>query len=174
MSHNQFVEIGTIQRTHGINGELQVVWSNDFSLENDFLESVFIEIDGIPIPFFITSIRSKGSDKALIFFEDIDDINLASELVNARLLLPEQDVTGSNDINLRDLIGYTLISEMKQIVGKVTALEDYQTNLVFTVAHSSGIEMLIPAAAELIIDINPDTQTVVMEIPEGLLELYLE
>ena len=92
MSSNQFVEIGTIQRTHGVSGEFQVAWNDDFYLEEQDLESVFIEFEGIPVPFFISSIRTKGADKALIKFEDVDDVNVANEFVGQKLLLPADQI----------------------------------------------------------------------------------
>jgi ribosomal 30S subunit maturation factor RimM len=51
MNLPQLFEIGSVQRTHGVNGEIQVNWTNDFNPDENKLESVFIEIDGIPIPF---------------------------------------------------------------------------------------------------------------------------
>jgi len=174
MSSNQFVEIGTVQRTHGVNGEFQVSWNDDFYLTEQNLESVFIEFDGIPVPFFITSIRNKGVDKALIKLEDVDDINVATEFVNLKILLPSDQIEQEDDLQLKDLVGYTLISNHNQLVGKIIDYQEFQSNLVFTIHHQSGSEIMIPAVVELIIDIDQDSQTVVMEIPEGLIDLYLE
>jgi 16S rRNA processing protein RimM len=174
MGQNQFVEIGTIQRTHGINGELQIQWSDNINLSNEFPESVFIEIDGIPIPFFIASMRAKGVDKALIKFDDVDDIESASDLENLRLFLPEEDIEENQDLLFKDLIGYTIVSDQKQIIGTITDYQEYQSNSVFTVIHASKVELLIPATDELIVEINEETKTLVMQIPEGLLDLYLE
>ncbi len=174
MSPIQFVEIGTIQRTHGINGELQVQWSSEFDLSENFPESVFIEIDGIPVPFFIISHRAKGFDKVIVRLEDIDDVETASTLENLKILLPKTDIVEIRDLLLEDLIGFTLLNEQKEIIGKISDLQEYQSNPVFTVIHSSNAELLIPAAEDLIVEVNEATQTVVMHIPDGLLELYLE
>jgi len=45
---------------------------------------------------------------------------------------------------------------------------------VFTVIHASRVEVLIPATDDLIVEINEETKTLVMQIPDGLLDLYLE
>jgi 16S rRNA processing protein RimM len=174
MGSNQFVEIGVIQRTHGVNGEFQVVWNNEFYLEEQNLESVFIEFDGIPIPFFISSIRNKGDDKALIKLEDVEDVNVADEFVGLKLLLPSDQIESEDELLMSDLVGYTLISNQNQLVGKIIDYQEYQTNSVFTVMHQSGSELMIPAVNDLIIEIDPEGKTVVMEIPEGLVDLYLE
>lgn len=174
MGSNQFIEIGTIQRTHGVGGEFQVTWNDDFYLEEQNLESVFIEFDGIPVPFFISSIRNKGADKSLIKLEDIDDMNVANELVGLRLLLPEDQIVENNELLMSDLVGYTLISNHNQLVGKIIDYEEYQSNSVFTITHQSGAEVLIPATDDLIIEIDTEGKTIIMEIPEGLIDLYLE
>jgi 16S rRNA processing protein RimM len=175
MSSNQFVEIGTIQRTHGVNGEFQVTWNNDFYLEEQNLESVFIEIEGIPIPFFISSIRSKGEDKALIKLDDVDDVNVANEFVGMKLLLPSDQIqTNDDELLMSDLVGFTIISNHSQVVGKIIDYQEYQSNSVFTVIHQSGSELMIPAADDLIVEIDVEGKSVVMEIPDGLIDLYLE
>ena len=175
MGSNQFVEIGTIQRTHGVNGEFQVVWSNDFYLEDQNLESVFLEFEGIPIPFFISSIRTKGEDKALIKLDDVEDVNVANEFVGMKLLLPaDQIVMDDLELLMSDLVGFTLISNHNQLVGKIIDYQEFQSNSVFTVIHQSGGELMIPAVDELIVEIDSENKTIVMEIPDGLIDLYLE
>lgn len=174
MSSNQFTEIGKIQRTHGVNGEFQVIWNNDFYLEEQNLESVFIEFEGIPIPFFISSIRTKSEDKALIKFEDVDDVNIANEFIGMKLLLPSDQIELDDELLMSDLVGYTLINNHNQLVGKIIDYQEFQANSVFTVIHQSGSELMIPAAEELIIEVEPEEKTIVMEIPDGLIDLYLE
>jgi 16S rRNA processing protein RimM len=174
MSSNQFVEIGTIQRTHGVSGEFQVAWNNDFYLDEHNLESVFLEIEGIPIPFFISSIRSKGEDKALIKLDDIEDVNVANEFVGMKLLLPSEQVETDDELLMSDLVGYTLISNHNQMIGKIIDYQEFQSNSVFTVIHQSGGEIMIPAVDDLIVEIDSENKSIVMEIPDGLIDLYLE
>jgi 16S rRNA processing protein RimM len=158
-----------------VNGEFQVIWNHDFYLEEQNLESVFIEFEGIPIPFFISSIRTKSEDKALIKFEDVDDVNIANEFVGMKLLLPSDEIEVDDDeLLMSDLVGYTLISNHNQLIGKIIDYQEFQTNSVFTVIHQSGSELMIPAAEELIIEVEPEGKTIVMEIPDGLIDLYLE
>ena len=174
MGSNQFVEIGTIQRTHGVNGEFQVIWNNDFYLEEQNLESVFIEFDEIPVPFFISSIRSKGEDKALVKLEDVEDVNIANELVGLKLLLPSEQIAKNDDLLLSDLIGYSMINDQDQPIGKIIDYQEYQSNSVFTVLHQSGAEVMIPVADELIVEVDEERKTITMVIPDGLIDLYLE
>jgi len=138
------------------------------------LESVFIEFDGIPVPFFITSIRSKGVDQALIKLDDVEDVNIANELVGLKVMLPSGEIEEGDELLMSDLVGYTLISNHNQLVGKIIDYQEYQSNSVFTITHQSGAEVMIPAVDELIVEVDQEKKTVLMEIPEGLIDLYLE
>jgi len=174
MNHPQIFEIGSIQRTHGVNGELQVSWVNDFYPEEQNLESVFIEIDGIPIPFFITSLRNKGESNSLVHFDDVDSIDAASELVGCKLFLSgEKTKEIEEELYLDDLVGFTLVNQKGIQLGVIQEFEDYSGNAVFFVQNSAGQEFIVPASNDLIISIEEETQTIIMEVSEGLIDLNL-
>ncbi|PKP36124.1 MAG: 16S rRNA processing protein RimM [Bacteroidetes bacterium HGW-Bacteroidetes-15] len=171
MNHPLFTEIGTIQRTHGVNGEVQVNWTNDFYPEDHNLESVFLQIEGIPIPFFIKSLRNKGQESSLIRFDEIDSIDQASELVGLKIFAEIRGKETDNELYLNDLVGFTIITNIGVKLGVIEEFQDFSGNLVFQVINSAGNEMLIPAATEFIIDIDEASKTIIMELPEGLADL---
>jgi 16S rRNA processing protein RimM len=164
-------EIGKIQRTHGVNGELQVSWLNDFYPEDHTLESVFLQIDGIPIPFFITSHRFKGAEASLIKLEEIDSINQADELVGLSIFADIKKNQSEIELFLDDLIGFTVISSTGIQLGVIEDLQDYSGNLIFQVKTPAGKELLIPASPDFIMEIGEESKSLVMEIPEGLTDL---
>ncbi len=176
MNLPQLFEIGSVQRTHGVNGEVQVNWTNNFNPDENKIESVFIEIDGIPIPFFITTLRSKGHSSSLLKLEDIDDITAADELVGNRILFPEtsQIQEPNDEIYIEDMVGYQLIDQKGVLLGIIESYDDYAGNTVFTLKHTTGKEIIIPVTPELITDVDEEDKHVVMVIPEGLIDLYLE
>lgn len=176
MNLPQLFEIGSVQRTHGVNGEIQVNWINDFNPDENKLESVFIEIDGIPIPFFITSLRSKGQSSSLIKFGDVDTIVSADELVGMRILSPQssESQNSEDEIYIEDLVGYQLIDQKGVLIGNIESHEDYAGNTVFVVKHTAGKEIVVPVTPELITDVDEENKHVIMIVPEGLVDLYLE
>lgn len=171
MNHPQLTEIGKIQRTHGVNGELQVSWSNDFYPEDHKFESVFLLIEGIPIPFFIHSIRSKGGDSSLLKFDDIDDLPQAEGLVGLRIFAEIKQGKPNDELFLDDLVGFTVITQQGVQLGIIETLQDYSGNLVFEITGASGNEILIPASPDFIVDIDEDSKTLIMDLPEGLADL---
>lgn len=171
MNHPLFTEIGKVQRTHGVNGEVQVNWSNDFYPEEHILESVFLQIEGIPIPFFIKSIRSKGRELSLIQFDEVDSIDQASELVGLKIFAEVKGVENDNELYLNDLVGFAIITSKGVTLGVIDEFQDFSGNLVFQVINSAGNELLIPAVPEFIVEIDEETKTIIMELPEGIADL---
>lgn len=171
MSYASFVEVGFIQRTHGIKGELQVAWNDTLNLTQENIESVFVEIDGIPIPFFITSLRQKTEESSIVKFDDVDNLQSADELVGYKLMLPSDLIPEDDDIELKDLVGYTISSTSGQVVGLIENYEEFNLNSIYYIKTPEGKEVIIPATDDLIVEFDVDTKTVLMEIPEGLLDL---
>ena len=171
MSYASFVEVGFIQRTHGIKGELQVAWNDTLNLTQENIESVFVEIDGIPIPFFINSLRQKTEESSIVKFDDVDNIQSADELVGYKLMLPSDLIPEDDDIELKDLVGYTITSTSGQVVGLIENYEEFNLNSIYYIKTPEGKKVIIPATGDLIVEFDVDTKTVLMEIPEGLLDL---
>lgn len=171
MSYASFVEVGFIQRTHGIKGELQVAWNDTLNLTQENIESVFVEIDGIPIPFFINSLRQKTEETSIVKFDDVDNLLSADELVGYKLMLPSDLIPEDDDIELKDLVGYTVTSTSGQTVGLIEDYEEFNLNSIYYIKTPEGKEVIIPATDDLIVEFDVDTKTVLMEIPEGLLDL---
>ena len=171
MNHPQLSEIGVIRKTHGVNGEVQVNWTHGFNPDETKLESVFLQIEGIPIPFFIKSIRNKGAEDSLILLDEIETIEQANPMVGLKVFADVISKTNDDELYLDDLVGYTIVSSIRHQIGIVEELQDYSGNLVFQVINNAGSEVLIPASSDLIIEINEESKTIIMEIPEGLMEL---
>ena len=174
MSYASFVEVGFIQRTHGIKGELQVAWNDTLNLTQENIESVFVEIDGIPIPFFINSLRQKTEESSIVKFDDVDDLQSADELVGHKLMLPSDLIPEDDDIELKDLVGYTVTSTLGQTVGIIEDYEEFNLNSIYYIKTPEGKEVIIPATDDLIVEFDVDKKTLLMEIPEGLIDLYSE
>ena len=125
-------------------------------------EPVFIEFDGIPVPFFIESVQEKGS-RYIVRFEDVDTQALAEELVGREVALSETEEDEEDSIvgmKIRD-------KRTRRIVGSVVDFSDYGGNMVITVETGGGEEILLPLHEELIESVRGDVVT--LEIPEGLI-----
>lgn len=172
MDYAGYVEVGYVHRTHGVKGELQATWDNSLNVNPQDIESVFIEIDGIPVPFFISSSKYRASEKIIIKLDEVDDLHSADELVGHELLILSEQVPDDDNLTLDDLVGYQLMSVQNQVVGTIERYEEFNLNSVFYVISQQGEELIIPAVEELILEVDVDEKIVLMEIPGGLLNLY--
>ncbi|MDE7442675.1 MAG: 16S rRNA processing protein RimM, partial [Muribaculaceae bacterium] len=78
MKSEEFVEIGKLQKPHGIKGEIVATIDADIDLEQ--LTYIVTVIDGLNVPFFINSLRPRSSESVLLTLEGIDNERDAAEL----------------------------------------------------------------------------------------------
>ena len=141
----------------------QVVLSLDADDPRDLEseEPVFIEFDGLPVPFYFESIEPKGS-RLIVKFEDVDSLAEAEELVGRTVTLEseeEEDEDSLIGLKVRD-------SRSRHIIGEIVDFNDYAGNVTVTVETDRG-EVLLPLHEDLIVSIHDDTIT--LDIPAGLL-----
>jgi len=162
--------IGRLLKPHGINGEITVLLTCDVDLEA--LSCIILEIDGIFVPFYLNSVRPKSSETDLVAIDGIETEVEAARLCPAgvyalktEMPVPDEDVDG---LFASDLVGYDAVENGK-LLGKITALDDTTANCLFIITTPSGNEVLVPVAEEFITAINPDTRTLQLDLPEGLI-----
>lgn len=172
MEHSPLVEIGYIQRTHGIKGEVQLVLNDIWDGSPENLESVFLEIEGIPTPFFVDYVRQKTDEKVIVKFDDCDNLDEADGLVGFKVLVEQISEPQSDEVELKDLVGFTLFNQQNERIGVISRYEDYGLNAVYAIeVEGSDDEVLIPATDEIIIEFDDEERTVVMSLPDGLFTL---
>lgn len=127
------------------------------------LESVFVVIDGIPIPFFIENLK-KHNNKYIVRFENYNSIDKIAELIECSVLVEKSKIPDyDSDLKLPDLVGYKIVN-YKNEIGEILEFTDFNNNMLFTLDN----EMMIPANIDFIIDVDVDNEIVYMELPEGI------
>ena len=170
ISHDDVYRIGRIGKSHGVSGEVDMHFDDDVfdRVEADY---VVLEIDGILVPFFFEEYRFRNDATAIVKFEGVDSEQRARELTHAEVFFPRNlaDEAGDNP-SLAMLVGYRLIDEVSQKeVGKIKSVDDTTINILFEVTNAEGTDILIPAADELIKEINTRERLIIMNIPQGLI-----
>jgi 16S rRNA processing protein RimM len=62
---------------------------------------------------------------------------------------------------------------MYGVLGKVSAVYEANGNDLLAVDHK-GREVLVPIRDEFIVDFNKESKTILVNLPDGLLDIYLE
>ena len=158
--------IGQVLKSNGRDGELLVSFSGIAPEDIDLEEPVFIEFDGLPVPFYFESFTQRGSSRALVRLTGVRSLRDAEELAGAAIYV-EDDLYEDEE---EDLTGWTVLQADGTPAGTVSAHEDIPGNPCIWVETGHG-EVLIPLHEELVLEVDEEKQTLRMEIPEGLLSL---
>lgn len=168
--------IGRFQRTHALRGELNATLDveDDFLVENPW---VIVDMEGIPTPFRVETVRPKGATTSLLKLLGIESEEQARMFVN-RPIQADADIVSKwlNDdkdgMYAADFQGYTLFDTEGTEIGPITGVNfSSEENPLFEVKAGDGRTVLVPVADELIESYDPEAKTIVMDIPVGLLEL---
>ena len=163
------LQIAKILKSNGTDGGL-LIGVRDIEVgQIDHQEPVFIEFDGLPVPFFIQDLQQRGTSKAIIHLNDITSLADAEEVVGRGLFI-EGEWEEEEEL---DFTGWTLLNRGER-VGTVTGMEPIPGNLCVYVRKDnshSGLdpEPLIPLHEDLILSADPATRTLDLDLPEGLL-----
>ena len=160
-------KIGRLGKAHGVKGEVSFQFDDDIfdRVDSDYL---ILEVDGILVPFFIEEYRFRSDTVALVKFEDVDTQQRAQELTGCDVYFPRSLADDDETPSLSMLIGFDVVDVTTgTTVGRIAAIDDSTANLLFELEDGR----LIPAAEELITNIDTKNKVIKMTIPEGLLDL---
>lgn len=161
-------KIGTLTRTHGIGGELSMNFTDDVWDRAD-ADYVFLEVDGIQVPFFLEGWRFRSDSVALLKFQDIDSSESALEYVGADVYFPHDltpEPSEDDEYTWRHFTGWKVVDDIAGEIGEIEHVEDSTANTIFFVG-----DKLIPATEDFIERIDAKERTIYMKLPEGLLDL---
>jgi 16S rRNA processing protein RimM len=167
--------LGKLTKTHGIKGELLLRSEKELPDEFEKTETVFIEIDEQPVPFFVSpdGIHIRDSFSAIIKFDDIDSETVARDFVNTRLFIPvslAEELFKNSASRLEDLLGFMVLGQKGQAVGEILEILNIALNPLLRVSYK-GRDVLLPFHEDLLVKIDEKRKAITLKIPDGVLEL---
>lgn len=180
------IEIGRIIKPHGIKGELSVSLF-DGRIDLSSLKCLIIFRDGLPVPFFISSLRPRGSQSVLLTLDGIDSdikakgltgepVSAFAEEVEAMIADSGDSVEADDDASegffVEELIGMKAIADGK-LLGTIEDVDDSTANILLVIRPEAmdAKPILVPAAAEFFADVDFQNHTVSLTLPPGLLDI---
>jgi 16S rRNA processing protein RimM len=167
--------LGYIVRTHGMSGDVVIFLDVDYPEDYEDLDSVYFDIKGDLVPYFVERFNLQKQSKAIVTFEEVNTIEKAQALVGTSLYLPLESLAELEDEEFyyHEIKGYTVIDENKGELGIVR--EVYSLNGQDLIAMDyQGVEVLIPTSEEIVLKADKENKKLMVNLPEGLLEVYLE
>ena len=167
-------EIGYISKTRGLKGEVQVSFSFD-EPEKLKIKSVFIEINNKLVPFFVDTYKIPMPQVGYFTFEDIYHVDKAQNITKRKIFLPNRlkQNRKKEEFLYTDLVGFTADDLQNGDLGVITEVREYPQQFLATVNYKEK-EVLIPLNEAFITKLDIESKTISFNLPEGLLDLYLE
>ena len=168
LKKEDFVYFGKFLKPHGTKGEIGLQ-GDTFTLDEG-CDFVACDIDGILVPFFFESTRPKSNDTLIVKVERMESADEVRYLTNREAFIPRKWVEESEEISLGYFIGFKATDRTLGDIGEIVEIDDSTMNTLF-VLEKDDEEILIPAQEEFIVDIDHDGQTIVFDLPQGLVSL---
>ena len=165
----QFLEVGKVNNTHGIKGELKItLWCDDINYLKQ-LNVLYLDDKGEK-PVKIISVRPQ-KNIAILKLENINTIEQA-EALKGRVLYCNRDdaVIDENANYIADIIGcYVVDVDTEEEYGQVKDVLNYGSCDIYDI-ESWGKHTLIPATPDIVKEINTEYQVIRIKKMKGLFD----
>jgi 16S rRNA processing protein RimM len=167
------VPVGEIVKPHGIRGEVKILPYSD-SAENFALYRTVLLAgpDGAaPQPYALRGCRIQGRF-AVAALQGVEDRTAAEALTGCTVLVERRELpaAATGEFYWHDLQGMAVVTADGLQLGQVRSLLATGAHDILVV-EGRGREYLIPAVAGFIVEIDEKTGRIVVDPPEGLLEI---
>lgn len=175
MNKDSCFQLGYISKVHGLHGELVAVLDVDYPEDYEHIDHVFVAQGSRLVPYFLEHFVLQPNHRALTKFEGFETVDEAADLVGSVLYLPIKDLPElkEDQYYFHELIGFSVYDEMHGELGEVKHIYDLQTQELIGLEYK-GKEVLIPIQDGIILKVDKAEKKVFCQLPEGLLEIYLE
>jgi len=164
--------LGKIVKKYSFKGEVILKLDTDEPDIYENLDAVFLDLGKNLLPFFIkTSLLQKGN-QLRIRFEDINNESDADGILKTDVYLPLNllpKLTG-DQFYFHEIIGFKLEDINYGEVGIITSINDKTAQDLFVI-EKENVEILIPMNDDFIKKIDRKNKKVIVETPEGLIEM---
>ena len=169
----EYFKIGKFAAAYGLKGDLVLKHELGKKTSLKGLQTIFIEEKKESfLPWFIESTKIKNETEVFVKLEGVATREAAIKLTQKEVWLTSADIkmfsAKSSPINL---LGYTIVNN-KQPVGDILEIIEQPHQLLCRV-EIKGKEALIPLHENFLQGINHAKKQVNVELPEGLIEIYL-
>jgi 16S rRNA processing protein RimM len=164
--------VGRIARAHGIRGQVIVNPETDFPDERfQPGAELFVQRGGTVEALTVTTARFHR-DRPVIGIAGVETMNDAETLAGLELRVPVERLASlpAGTYYRHDLIGCRVETRDGRNVGVVKNVEGEMTGSRLVV-DAAGREVLIPLVAPICTTVDPAAKRIVIDPPEGLIEL---
>lgn len=167
--------LGKIVKKYSFKGELLIKLDTDEPELYENIDALFVDLRNNLVPFFIESSQLHKSDLLRVKFEDVDAEADADALIKSDVFLPLEFLPKleGDKFYFHEIIGFKVIDKSRGNIGIIKSVNDSTAQALFEIDHG-GKEILIPMNDEFIVQVDKVKKEILVDTPEGLIDLYLE
>ncbi len=169
---DDMVTVGRVARAHGNRGAVIVNPETDFAEARFRIgRDVFARRAGQLRCLTIEAVRFQYG-RPIVSFRDVTTMTEAEALAGAELVVPAADLETLPEgaFYRHDLVGCRVVTATGALLGTVAAVEGERDCSRLVVRTPAG-DVLVPLARGICVRIDPGAREIVIDPPEGLLEL---
>ena len=169
----EYFKIGKLVSVHGLQGEVLLKHTLGKKTSLKGLTAIFIEDRKESfLPWFIESAKIKNEDEIYLKLDSVNTREAAAKLIQKEIWLPENDFKKHAAKSApAGLLGYTIINNNESLGEILEVIE--QPHQLLCRLEIKGKEVLIPLHQDSLKKIDHKKKQVMVELPEGLLDIYL-
>jgi len=166
--------LGKIAKKFSFKGEVLIYLDTDEPELYEKMESVFVKFNKNLVPFFIENSNLHKGDFLRVKFEDIDNETEADSVIGCEIYLPLNMLPKleGNKFYFHEVIDFEIEDKRLGVFGKIVSINDTSAQPLFEVLNGN-VEILVPMIDQFLVKIDRENKKVIMDLPEGLVEMYL-
>lgn len=182
-------------KTHGVEGEINLVVDPGWEIDPRELTCIVLMMDGLPVPFFLESVRTRGSHGYIVKIDGMDTREAVAPLVGKEVYALDSDleeleeacgdvtVDGQeidsedsscseedeeDDLYADDLVGYTAVTGDGRLDGRIESVDTATANALYVVRLAGdGRAVYIPVMGDFLVDIDAGARRATFDLPDG-------
>ena len=169
---DDLVVIARAVRTHGLKGEIVAELLTDFPERFEELEELILVSPAGERKLVQLEDYRFQKDRVVLKLAACDDVESAKQLVGYEFAVEEADRVPLEEDEFYDweLEGCT-VKVGDESIGQVRSVMKTGGTEILVVVDDSGKEQLVPLAAEIVVKIDKAARVILIDPPEGLLDL---
>jgi len=166
---DDLILLGVVTGTHGLRGDLKIRPATDESSALLEAREVFIRDRAGAVSVRTVARVKEHKANLLLQLVGFEDINAAQPLLGAEVLMRRADLPplAEEEFYWFELEGLAVVDRRCGDLGVIEEIFTTAAHDIFVVRGRCG-EVLIPAVAEFIVEIDRDGRRMTVDLPEGL------
>ena len=166
----KYLEIGQIVNTFGIKGMVKVKPFSENLKRFDELKKVYIENKKVRKEYEIEEVKYH-KDMILIKFKGVDNPEEAELLRTSYLVVDRktQEPLEEGTYYVVDMLGLEVYTDEGELLGNLEDIFNTGSNDIYVVKNELGKQILLPAIADVIKNIDMENKKIIVHLIPGLI-----